>query len=95
MKHWYDKQFKVVVCEPDCTEEWLELIWAIGFDYDGCHSEESLKGLIDELIEMVQKARRCLYDGKVFVNEEENLKSWEEAKAERERCENGEAICGE
>jgi phosphoribosylaminoimidazole carboxylase (NCAIR synthetase) len=95
MKHWYDKQFKGVVCEPDCTEEWLELIWAIGFDYDGCHSEESLKGLIDELIEMVQKARRCLYDGKVFVNEEEDLKSWEEAKAERERCENGEVIRSE
>lgn len=95
MKHWYDKQFKGVVCEPDCTEEWLELIWAIGFDYDGCRSEESLKRLIDELIEMVQKARRCLYDGKVFVNEEEDLKSWEEAKAERERYENGEVIRSE
>ena len=95
MNHWYDKEFKGIVCEPNCTEEWLELIWAIGVDYDGCYTAESLKSLIDELMEMTQKARKCLYDGKVFVNEEEDAASWNAAKEERKRCEDGEAICCE
>ena len=93
MKHWYDKEFKGLICEPDCTEEWLELMWAIGVDYDGCHTAESLKGLIDELMEMTQKAKECLYDGKVFYDEEADRKSREDAIAERQRCENGETIC--
>ena len=92
MNHWYNKEFKGIVCEPNCTEEWLELIWAIGADYDGCHTAESLKGLVDELIEMTQKARQCLYDNKVFIDEEESERSYEAAKKERERCENAEAI---
>lgn len=89
MNHWYDKEFKGIVCEPNCTEEWLELIWAIGVDYDGCYTAESLKSLIDELMEMIQKARRCLYDGKVFVNENESLESLKAAQEERDRCKNG------
>lgn len=30
------------------------LIWAIGCDYDGCNTVESLKGLIDELVSYTQ-----------------------------------------
>lgn len=52
--------------EPDCVDEWLFDIWAIGCDYDGCHTVEELKKLIDELVDMANKARDCLWDGKLF-----------------------------
>lgn len=89
MRYWYDKEFKGIVCEPNCTDEWLELIWQVGVDYDGCNSIESLKELIDELIEMSQKARYCLEDGKLFEDKEESQSSREEAIMERKRYENG------
>lgn len=84
MKYWYDKEFKGIVCLPNCVEEWLEMIWQVGVDYDGCNSIESLKGLVDELIEMSQKARYCLEDGKLFVDKEESEKSYLAAKTEKE-----------
>lgn len=52
--------------EPDSVDEWLRLIWAVGADYDGCYSINSLKELIDELVAMSQKARVCLHEGKLF-----------------------------
>ena len=33
----------------DNKDNWCQLIVDIGFDYDGCNTIESLKGLIDEL----------------------------------------------
>lgn len=89
MEYRYDKQFKGIVCRPNSADEWMELIWDVGCDYDGCNSVESLKGLVDELVEMSQKARECLMDGKIFYNEEESQRSREEAIMERKRCENG------
>jgi hypothetical protein len=85
MRYWYDKEFKVIVCEPNSADEWLELLWQIGVDYDGCNSVESLKGLVDELIEMSQKARECLNNGNLFENREESEKSLLAARAEQER----------
>ncbi len=32
----------------------LHLIWALGYDYDGCNTVESLKELIDELVSYTQ-----------------------------------------
>lgn len=87
MEYWYDKEFKGVVCEPNCVDEWLELIWQVALDYDGCHTVESLQGLVDELVEMSQNARTCLYDGKLFEDKEESNKSYEAAQEERKRCE--------
>lgn len=84
MEYWYDKEFGGIVCEPNCTDEWLEMIWQVGVDYDGCNSIESLKGLVDELIEMSQKARYCLEDGKLFIDKEESEKSYLAAKTEKE-----------
>ena len=84
MEYWYDKDFGGIVCEPNCVDEWLEMIWQVGVDYDGCNSIESLKGLVDELIEMSQKARYCLEDGKLFVDKEESEKSYLAAKTEKE-----------
>lgn len=95
MNYWYDKEFKGIICEPSCADEWLELIWDISIGYDGCYTVESLQGLVDELREMSTKARECLYDGKIFKNVEEDVKSREAAHEERKRCEDGEAICGE
>lgn len=88
MKYIYDKQFKGIVCSPDSADEWMELIRDIGFDYDGCYTVESLKGLVDELVEMSVKARECLRDGKILFDEEADFKSYEEAIAERKRCAN-------
>lgn len=94
MKHWYDKEFKGIVCEPNCADEWLWHLWAIGLDYDGCDTVESLKFLVDELVDMALKARDCLHDGKLFEDKEESARSYEEALEERKRCEDAEVVCG-
>ena len=89
MRYWYDKEYKGVMCEPSCADEWLELLYDIGLDYDGCGTVESLKGLVDELMEMSTKARTCLYEGKIFVDKEVSESSYKEAQEERKRCEDG------
>ena len=38
------------------------LIWALGADYDGCNTVESLKGLIDELVSYTQLPREQVPD---------------------------------
>jgi len=40
----------------------LHLIWAIGCDYDGCNTVESLKELIDELVSYTQLPREQVPD---------------------------------
>lgn len=35
-------------------KERLHIIFALGFDYDGCGTVESLKGLIDEFVKITQ-----------------------------------------
>lgn len=66
MKTWIDEKSGCKMCDPDCVDEWLFDIWAIGCDYDGYHTAEDLKDLIDELVAMANKARDCLWDGKLF-----------------------------
>lgn len=66
MKFWTDEVSGTRIAESDCVDEWLFDIWAIGVDYDGYHTAEDLKKLIDELVEMANKARECLWDGKLF-----------------------------
>lgn len=44
------------------------MIWAVGVDYDGRSTIKELQDLIDELVEMSQKARACLREGKIFSN---------------------------
>ena len=46
----------------DKIDDCLNMIYAIGFDYDGCEKPESLKELIDELVEYANRARRILHD---------------------------------
>ena len=66
MRRWVDEKTGINFCEPDCADEWLADIWAVGCDYDGCNTVESLKKLVDELIEMAHSARMCLWDNKLF-----------------------------
>lgn len=94
MKHWYDKEFASIICEPNSADEWLWHIWAIGLDYDGCNTVESLKELVDELVDMSIKARDCLHSGLLFEDKEYSAKSYEAAREERKRCEDAKTICG-
>ena len=67
---------KTHLWKPNCVEEWLQLIWDIGHDYDGCSTVKGLKELIDELMEMNQEAMVCLRNGFLFAKdiEEEDIK---------------------
>ena len=85
MEYWYDKEFQRTICKPNSADELLWNIWAIGLDYDGCHSAEELRGLIDELIKMALEARECLYEGKIFEDKEESTRSHLAAKMEMEK----------
>ena len=85
MRYWYNKEFKGIICEPDNTDEWLELIWDVGYNYDGYTTAEGLKSLVDELLDMAQKARECLYEGKIFEDKAESARSSLAACAEREK----------
>lgn len=85
MKYWYDKEFKGVICEPNCAEEWLGLICDVAIGYDGCTTVDSLEGLVDEMVEMTKKAYYCLYDGNIFEDKEESLRSRLAARAEQEK----------
>lgn len=40
-------------------DEWCQLIIDLGFGYDGCNTVESLKSLIDELVDYAHKAISC------------------------------------
>lgn len=66
MKVFYNEERNIKMCEPDCVDEYLFNIWAIGCDYQGCNTVESLKKLVDELIRMASDARMCLWDNKLF-----------------------------
>lgn len=40
----------------DIKDEYCNLIWCLGVDYDGCNTIGSLKSLIDELVNYAKKA---------------------------------------
>lgn len=69
MRYWIDEESGIRMSEPDCCDEWLSMIWMVGVDYDGCITTTEFKRLIDELIEMSEKARDCLRNGRLFQNE--------------------------
>lgn len=43
----------------EVKDKWCQLIIDLGFDYDGFNTVESLKGLIDELVDYAHKAIIC------------------------------------
>lgn len=66
MKSWIDEQIDCKMSEPDCVDEWLFDIWAVGCDCDGASTVEDFKFLVKELVYYSQKARDCLWEGKLF-----------------------------
>ena len=66
MRTYIDEKTGSKMREPDCVDEWLFNIWALGMDYDGCRTVEEFKELVDELVGMSKKARECLWDIKLF-----------------------------
>lgn len=66
MRFWTDEETGAKMSEPDCVDEWLFDIWAIGCDYDGCRTADEFKRLVDELVDMANKARECLWENKLF-----------------------------
>lgn len=68
MRFWIDEETDCKMCEPDCADEWMRMIWEIGCDYDGYETPEGLKRLIDEMVEISFKARDCLREGKLFAD---------------------------
>ena len=75
MQDWNKVEMSGHTYVPNSVDEWLELIWAIGHDYDGFNTVESLKDLIDELVGMAQEARVCLRNGFLFKNDTEEEKN--------------------
>lgn len=71
MKTWIDEATGCEMYEPDCVDEWLLDIWALGCNYDGENPVDGLKALIDSLVDMSRKARDCLHAGKLFPTDEE------------------------
>jgi hypothetical protein len=67
MKELYDEKFGTSYM-PECADEWLELVHDIAVGYDGCRSEESLKALIDEMVEYAGNARKCMKQGNLYPN---------------------------
>ena len=43
----------------EIMEKYLELIYDLGYDYDGCNDVDSLKGLIDEMCRLASLGRAC------------------------------------
>lgn len=50
------KEIKTLEKQLKIKNNYLELIYAMGFDYDGFEQVESLKDLIDELVDYAVKA---------------------------------------
>ena len=50
-------------------EKYLELICDLGYDYDGCNTIESLKGLVDELVHFASLGRVCCINEPIYINE--------------------------
>ncbi len=72
MKYW--KQNGFTVSEPNCADEWMELIWQVGVDYDGYNTTDGLRSLVDELVAMSQKARDCLREGKIYPDPKDEMR---------------------
>jgi hypothetical protein len=69
MKVWYDEKSGCKFAKPNCVAELLDIMWGIGFDYDGCNTVKSLKELIDELMDMTKEAMVCLRNGYLFPDD--------------------------
>ena len=65
-REWIDEKSGCRMIAPDTVSEYLFMIWAVGYDYDGCRTVESLKKLVDELVDYAKKAGECLGEGRIY-----------------------------
>ena len=82
MKYRYDKKTKAIVNTPDCTEEYLDLIWNVLYDHDESKENET-KELVKEIKGYIVKAKACLKGNKVNINEELNFLRRNNAEQEK------------
>lgn len=52
----------------EIMEKYLELIYDLGYDYDGCNDVESLKGLIDEMCRLASLGRARNVTEPIYVD---------------------------
>lgn len=52
----------------EIMEKYLELIVDLGFDFDGCNTVKSLKGLVEELTHFASLARACNLTETIYEN---------------------------
>ena len=64
------KKIRVQERNIKVMQKYLELIYDLGVDYDGCNTIEGLKGLIDELMEYVYYSRICDTTKPIYINQD-------------------------
>lgn len=62
-KEIVDKNQQIII-----MEKYLELIYDLGFDYDGCGTIEGLKELIDDLVHCASLGRACNTTESIYTN---------------------------
>lgn len=81
MDYYYDYALNGIIHSPDCADECLSEIINIAFDYDGCNTVQEFKELIDEILDLAEKARKCIIDGKIVADKKTSAKNREKAMA--------------
>ena len=82
MKYRYDKKTKAIVSTPDCTEEYLDLIWDIAYIQE-LVSEQELRELIEEIKRYTIKAKACIKANQIRSNVELNIERRRKAEQEK------------
>lgn len=54
--------------DAEIMERYLELIYDLGYDYDGLNDVDSLKGLIDEMCRLASLGRACNVTEPIYVD---------------------------
>ena len=52
----------------EIMERYLELIYDLGYEYDGFNDVDSLKGLIDEMCRLASLGRACNVTEPIYVD---------------------------
>ena len=66
MKTWIDKETGIPDSKPDAVDEYLNMIFAIGVDCDGCYTVEKLKSIINEMVSLASDARVALEENRLY-----------------------------
>jgi len=64
----------------DAAENGLDTIVGLGFDYDGLHTAEDLKGLIDDIVAIARSYRKICHDRDAVEVVKQEIKAFPESK---------------